>query len=173
MRKALFLRLSSAEKRKGTQCADAGSPISLNIRDPISDGMDVEVPEDVYLAYAQADRRERYIMEEQSSGKLLSLEQMEEDALLPDYVGAETAPSAETEALEREGLRNLAEQKQILLLALLSLKDTDRELINALFFDGASTREYAQRMGVSQRAVIKRRDRILRDLKKFFENSSK
>ena len=126
-----------------------------------------------YLAYAQADRRERYIMEEQSSGKLLSLEQMEEDALLPDYVGAETAPSAETEALEREELRNLAEQKQILLLALLSLKDTDRELINALFFDGASTREYAQRMGVSQRAVIKRRDRILRDLKKFFENSSK
>jgi RNA polymerase sigma factor (sigma-70 family) len=98
---------------------------------------------------------------------------MEEDALLPDYVGAETAPSAETEALEREELRNLAEQKQILLLALLSLKDIDRELINALFFDGASTREYAQRMGVSQRAVIKRRDRILRDLKKFFENSSK
>lgn len=78
------------------------------------DGMDVEVPEDVYLAYAQADRRERYITEEQSSGKLLSLEQMEEDALLPDYVGAETAPSAETEALEREELRNLAEQKQIL-----------------------------------------------------------
>lgn len=36
------------------------------------DGMDVEVPEDVYLAYAQADRRERYITEEQSSGKLLS-----------------------------------------------------------------------------------------------------
>ncbi len=32
-----FLRLSLAEKRKGTQCADAGSPISLNIRDPISD----------------------------------------------------------------------------------------------------------------------------------------
>ena len=136
------------------------------------DGMDVEVPEDVYLAYSQADRRERYITEEQSSGKLLSLEQMEEDALLPDYVGAETAPSAETEALEREEFRDLAEQKQILLLALLSLTDDDRELINALFFDGASTREYAQRMGVSQRAVIKRRDRILRDLKKFFENSS-
>ena len=136
------------------------------------DGMDVEVPEDVYLAYSQADRRERYITEEQSSGKLLSLEQMEEDALLPDYVGAETAPSAETEALEREELRNLAEQKQILLLALLSLTDTDRDS-SALFFDGASTREYAQRMGVSQRAVIKRRDRILRDLKKFFENSSK
>ena len=58
------------------------------------DGMDVEVPEDVYLAYSQADRRERYITEEQSSGKLLSLEQMENDALLPDYVGAEADPFA-------------------------------------------------------------------------------
>lgn len=159
------------EERNYRRVRSEGGEVLANII--TVDGMDVEVPEDVYLAYAQADRRERYITEEQSSGKLLSLEQMEEDALLPDYVGAETAPSAETEALEREELRNLAEQKQILLLALLSLKDTDRELINALFFDGASTREYAQRMGVSQRAVIKRRDRILRDLKKFFENSSK
>ena len=159
------------EERNYRRVRSEGGEVIANII--TVDGMDVEVPEDVYLAYAQADRRERYITEEQSSGKLLSLEQMEEDALLPDYVGAETAPSAETEALEREELRNLAEQKQILLLALLSLKDTDRELINALFFDGASTREYAQRMGVSQRAVIKRRDRILRDLKKFFENSSK
>ena len=147
------------EERNYRRVRNEGGEVIANII--TVDGMDVEVPEDVYLAYAQADRRERYITEEQSSGKLLSLEQREEDALLPDYVGAETE------------LRNLAEQKQILLLALLSLKDTDRELINALFFDGASTREYAQRMGVSQRAVIKRRERILRDLKKFFENSSK
>ena len=122
------------EERNYRRVRNEGGEVIANII--TVDGMDVEVPEDVYLAYAQADRRERYITEEQSSGKLLSLEQMEEDALLPDYVRAETAPSAETEALEREELRNLAEQKQILLLALLSLKDTDRELINALFFDG-------------------------------------
>ena len=132
------------EERNYRRVRNEGGEVIANII--TVDGMDVEVPEDVYLAYAQADRRERYIMEEQSSGKLLSLEQMEEDALLPDYVGAETAPSAETEALEREELRNLAEQKQILLLALLSLKDTDRELINALFFDGASTREYDKKV---------------------------
>ena len=52
------------------------------------DGVDVEVAEDVYLAYSQADRRERYVREEQFSGKLLSLEQMAEDDLLSDYVGA-------------------------------------------------------------------------------------
>lgn len=46
------------------------------------DGVDVEVAEDVYLAYSQADRRERYVREEQFSGKILSLEQMAEDDLL-------------------------------------------------------------------------------------------
>ena len=130
------------------------------------DGVDVEVAEDVYLAYSQADRRERYVREEQFSGKLLSLEQMAEDDLLSDYVGAET------EALEREQAQSLAERKEMLLLAMLSLNDADRELINALFFDGASTRDYAARIGITQRAVIKRRDRILRDLKKYFENFS-
>ena len=55
---------------------------------------------------------------------------------------------------------------------MLSLNDADRELINALFFDGASTRDYAAQIGITQRAVIKRRDRILRDLKKYFENFS-
>lgn len=136
------------------------------------DGVDVEVPEDVYRAYTQADRRERYLLEEQSAGKLLSLEQMAEDGLLPCFVGAEATPSAEEEVLEREHMRDLAEAKQVLLLAMLALNDADRELINALFFDGVSTREYAGRIGITQRAVIKRRDRILRDLKKYFENFS-
>ena len=136
------------------------------------EGRDVEVPEDVFNAYAQADRRERYLLEEQSVGRVLSLEQMAEDDLLPNYVGAEAAPSAEEEVLKREQVRTLAEAKQILLLAMLTLNDADRELISALFFDGVSTREYAGRIGVTQRAVIKRRDRILRDLKKYFENFS-
>ena len=132
------------------------------------DGVDVEVAEDVYLAYSQADRRERYVREEQFSGKLLSLEQMAEDDLLPDYVGAEAAPSAEEEALEREQAQSLAERKEMLLLAMLSLNDADWELINALFYKGISVREYAQRLGISHTMVRKRRDRILRNMKKYF-----
>ena len=45
-------------------------------------------------------------------------------------------------------------------------------LIIALFYDHVSTRAYAGRIGVTQHAVIKRRDRILRDMKKFFEKFS-
>ena len=57
----------------------------------------------------------------------------------------------------------------MLLAALLSLEDRDWQLITALFYDHLSTRECARRIGVTQRAVIKRRGRILRDLKKYFE----
>ena len=62
------------------------------------DGRDVAVTEDVFAAYAQMDRRERYLSEDLPTGKVLSLEQMAEDGVLPDYVGAETAPSAEPAA---------------------------------------------------------------------------
>ena len=82
---------------------------------------------------------------------------------MPDYVGEETAPSAEDCCLRQE-------LSGMLLAALLSLEDRDRQLITALFYDHLSTREYARRLGVTQRAVIKRRDRILRDMKKYFEN---
>lgn len=126
------------------------------------DGIDVAVTEAVFAAYAQMDRRERYLSEDVPTGNQLSLEQMTEDGIQHGYVGAETECSAEDRCLQKE-------QSDMLLAALLSLEDRDRQLITALFYDHLSTRECARRIGVTQRAVIKRRDRILRDLKKYFE----
>lgn len=123
------------------------------------------VTEDVFAAYAQMDRRERYLSEDLPTGKVLSMEQLAEDGVLPDYVGAETAPSAEDCVLARESEREREELTSLLLAALIALEDRDRQLITALFYDRLSTREYARRIGVTQRAVIKRRDRILRDMK--------
>ncbi len=148
------------ENRNYRKIRDENGTVIANII--TVDGRDVAVTEDVFAAYAQMDRRERYLSEDLPTGKVLSMEQMAEDGVLPDYVGAETAPSAEDCCLRRE-------LSGMLLAALLSLKDQDRDLITALFYDHLSTREYARRIGVTQRAVIKRRDRILRDLKKYFE----
>lgn len=89
---------------------------------------------------------------------------------MPDYVGAETAPSAEDCVLARESEREREELTSLLLAALIALEDRDRQLITALFYDHLSTREYARRIGVTQRAVIKRRDRILRDIKNILKN---
>ena len=136
------------------------------------DGMDVEVTEEVYEVYARMDRRERYLAEDMPAGRMLSLEQMAEDGVQPDYVGAETSPSAEECCLENERAAEREKLSGLLLAALISLEDRDRQLITALFYDHLSTRECARLQGVSQRAVIKRRDRILRDMKKYFEKYS-
>lgn len=136
------------------------------------DGVDVEVTEEVYLAYSQMDRRERYLMEDAPVGKLLSLDQMEDDGVQLDYVGADATPGAEDSFLENEDAAETEKLAGMLLGALISMKDDDRQLIIALFYDHVSTRAYAGRIGVTQHAVIKRRDRILRDMKKFFEKFS-
>ena len=50
-----------------------------------------------------------------------------------------------------------------------SLPESDKKLIKALYYDGYSTREYAQKLGITQAAMLKRRNRILKYLKKYFE----
>lgn len=154
------------ENRNYRRIKDQNGNIVANII--TVDGMDVPVTEEMYAAYAKMDRRERYLSEDVPAGRLLSLEQMAEDGVQPDYVGAETVPSAEDHLLARESGREWKELSGLLPAALISLEDRDRQLITALFFDHISTRECARRMGVTQRAVIKRRDRILRDMKKYF-----
>ena len=122
------------------------------------DGQDVEVTEEVFLAYSQADRRERYIMEEGPDGQALSLDQLSEDGAPLEG----TIPSAEDLYAEKYN-------EQALLRALLSPNNTDRELIFSLFFNGVSVREYARRTGMSHTGIRKRREVILQNLKKFFE----
>ena len=66
-------------------CDDKGEVVDHIIT---VDGIDVSVPEDVFSAYARMDRRERYLSEDvPAGGQQLSLEQMAEDGVLPDYVG--------------------------------------------------------------------------------------
>lgn len=158
------------ENRNYKRIKDENGKVIANII--TVDGQDVEVSEAVFNAYSSMDRRERYIGEEAPRDKVLSLEQMVEDGVQPEYVGVKSSPSAEELCLEREDKQSSMLLKQQLLAALVLLDDVDRQLITALFFDGASTRECARRMGVTQRAVIKRRDRILRDMKKYFEKFS-
>lgn len=49
------------------------------------------------------------------------------------------------------------------------LSDLDKQLLQALFFDGMTEREYAERTGVFRNAVHKRKVRILAKLKKSME----
>lgn len=49
------------------------------------------------------------------------------------------------------------------------LTEKERELIQVLFYAGTSVREYARQSGVDEKAIRKRRDRILKKLLVYFE----
>lgn len=137
------------------------------------DGEIVEVTDAVYQVYSQTDRRERYITEEVEPGMILSLDKLLEDEIPLETLGVELEDSAESLVLEREQLDMISQQKSILYSALDSLDQPERQLIESLFFEEVSIREYSRRIGVTHRAIIKRRDRILVKLKSFFENFDK
>lgn len=61
---------------------------------------------------------------------------------------------------------------EALYTAMRNFSETDYELIQALFFDGLTEREYAELMGVFRNAVHKRKIRILEKLKKIMEVDS-
>lgn len=142
---------------------DAGEIISYIIT---VDGIDVEVPEDVYRAYSQVDRRERYVREEMEAGKLLSLDKLLEDDVPLEPLGVDLVPSAEATTLEQEESSETARQLKKLAEALSGLNTAERQLLQALYFEGIPAREYARQLGVYHRTVLYRRDKLLEKLRR-------
>ena len=77
--------------------------------------------------------------------------------------------AGEAESVEETVLRKL--QYEQLHKALSLLPDDERELIDRLFFQGQTEREAAECMGIYRNAVHKRKNHILKKLKKFFEKN--
>ena len=50
--------------------------------------------------------------------------------------------------------------------ALSVLSDADNELVQALFYDGLTEQEYAVQVGISQQMISRKKQRILKSLKK-------
>lgn len=123
------------------------------------DGEDIEVDAEVYTAYSSADRRERYLYEREE-GLLLSMERLEEDNVPLSSLMDKQLESAEDIILSQI-------ESERLQMALDSLVPEDRKLIEALIFGGMTEREYAAQIGIAQKNVNKKKQRILLKLKKF------
>lgn len=128
------------------------------------DEQDVEVTKEVYLAYSQMDRRERYLEEQKLNNDDISLECFEENNVPIDCYAQRHAASAEETYMDEVEDAILEQRRQALHSAMTALSDEDKQLIEALYIAGVSTREYAKAIGRSKTAVINRRDRILRRL---------
>lgn len=125
-----------------------------------------EVEREVYLCYYAGERQERYQAERDRKYGLLSIEAMAETMFEDGECGYDFLPSGEESIPEQVVSKMLTEK---LYDTLDKLSETDRHLINALFFDGVSLRGYARKIGVTHRTVQKRRDGILSKLKQLMK----
>ena len=74
--------------------------------------------------------------------------------------------SAEEIVLQKEAQREEERNKVRLVAALKSLNQEERALLQALYVDGISAREYAKQRGVFHRTVLYRREKLLQKLRK-------
>ena len=125
---------------------------------PLDGGL-LEVPEDVYRYFNRAERRERYLREEEKrAGGVLS---MDTETCSLHEILADANVNVELAALDDLMLEQLQE-------VLDSLPEDDFALIQALYFEGKSEVQVARELKISQQAVSQRKHKILERLKKLF-----
>ena len=139
-------------------------------------GQTIEVTDAVYEAYMKGDRKMRYFENDLKAERILLDEDGQikqiilsrEDSL--DRLMDDNAEqfSDRHESVEDMVLRKVSVER--LHTALSTLSEKERELIETLFFEEKTERDVASAMGISQPAVHKQKNKILKKLKLFLEN---
>ena len=139
----------------------------------------VEVSEVIYNAYAEGgykmenmehnlkhsrvlkDRNSYAIRDEHGNTTLISEREVSLDMLIADdWEFPSSAPSPESAVIDRMQIEDLYSSLDL-------LTDDERELIHSLFFDGMTEREYAGLIGIAQKNVNKKKQRVLQKLKNY------
>ena len=126
-------------------------------------GMIMEVTESTYIEFYKLQRRQKYIDERSRDNKDISY-----DSLTTDEFNGEDILVDDGESVENQTVRNVTAEEIRFIISL--LKPADQELVQAMFFEDLSERQYAERCGVNRNAIHKRKVRILEELKKLLEN---
>lgn len=125
-------------------------------------GMLMEVTEDVYEDFCKNERRQRYLDECSLKNGEFSYDMLTTDDFNGEDILVDRSPDILEDIINQEMLDKLRE-------AVLLLSDEEMELIQALFYDGLTEREYARKKGIYHNAVHKRKIRILAKIKKILE----
>ena len=123
----------------------------------------LEVMWEQYTEFYKDKERWRYLKKLDTNHSLLSLEGFTDgEGNVIDFIADEAVDVAETavHAVMVDRLKT----------ALLLLSDSERVLVNAIFFEGLSKREVGLRLGITQSVVNKRKAKILAKLRKIIEN---
>lgn len=119
----------------------------------------IEVSEDVYYAYFRMDRQERWQEEKKQDHDVVSYDALDNG----ETVGAEAIQDMNSPGMEELVIAN--ELKERLHNIVAALPKSERELIQAIYFEDIPVNDYAKRVGLSHRGINKQRKRILSKLK--------
>ena len=121
-------------------------------------GQLVEVSPEVYYAYFHMERQERWQEEKQQEHGVMSYDALD---------GQENIADAGSPGLEENIIAE--ELRSRVRHAVAALPKAERELIQAIYYEGLSERVYAKQHGISQRGANKQRRKILSKLKMFLD----
>ena len=125
------------------------------------EGKLVEVTPEVYYAYFRMERQERSQEEKKQRNEVLSYDALDNG----ETVGIEAVPDLTSSSMEERAVtREICEK---LHRAVDALPRAERELIQAIYFDGFTEKEYAVSSGLSQQGVSYRLRKILSKLRIF------
>ncbi len=122
----------------------------------------LEVPFEDYRKAYQAKRRQRYICEEAELHGEVSYQALDSEDMNGEEIIRDIYTDVESEAITHVLLIKLRK-------ALRQLTEMELELINTLYFEETSEREYAAVLGISQRGLNKRRHKVLDKLRMLIE----
>lgn len=119
----------------------------------------VPVTQEVYQAYHQAKRQAKTLYEKDERHGLVSYDGMDtEDTLGEEMISDRDATSVEDAAVAGVLYKELHR-------CLAMLPRQEKEILFCLYFEGKSERICAQTLGISQKAVNKRRHKALASLR--------
>ena len=127
------------------------------------EGKLVEVTPDVYYAYFRMERQERWQEEKQQGHAVVSYDALDDG----ETVGVEVVPDLTTPSMEEAVMTREIHEK--LHRAVDALPKAERELIQAIYFDGFTEKEYAVSSGLSQQGVSYRLRKVLSKLRIFMD----
>lgn len=136
--------------------------------DELYDEIHVEIPMDSVSIFRKSERRKQYIKDCQEDSGIETISYnaplRDQDDLTIEDVVSDSLKSVEDDALHEIEL-------EIMRRALKTLTDEELRIIHALFLSKKKLTEekLAKEMGVSHQAISKRKARILKKLKNFFD----
>ncbi|MGL5440719.1 MAG: sigma-70 family RNA polymerase sigma factor [Filifactoraceae bacterium] len=124
-------------------------------------GKKVKVSEQIYKVYWREREHEKYLEQVGRKNHLLFFSSLDHDGHFVDNIV--------DESIDVEKIVETQMMIEVLRNAISKLNDEERDIIERLYFNDETLRSVAKLKSITHSALIKRRNKILENLKKFIE----